>query len=251
MIEVPDIPSTLEPAEHLLVITPPGGSGRYGLLVPFGDATLVEAGPDGIPADERPGRPVDSVVIESPVADVGWADRILSELDLVISETSTVVVAFGPEYASVTGSDDSPPAVKTLRDFRVVRAGLLGGAVSLVLTRCAGASLPAEVDAAVVASATSLALELEAAGRGRRPQSGTEQRAARTHAATIFELRDEVHRLSAELASTRQELAVSKREHHALRYSRLGRITVGYWRLRRKVAGRVRAARAGRVNAAG
>jgi hypothetical protein len=237
MIRVPDIASTLEPAGHLLVVTPPEGSGRYGLLVPFSDATLVEAGPDGIPAGDRPERPVGSVVIESPVADVGWADRILGELDPVISETSTVVVAFVPEYASVTGADHSPPALKTLRDFRVVRVGLLGGAVSLVLTRCAGDSLPAEADAAVVASAASLALGLEAAACGRRPRSEAGQRAAGAHAATAFELRDEVHRLSAELASTRRELAVSQREHHALRYSRLGRITVGYWRLRRKAAG--------------
>jgi hypothetical protein len=242
MIRVPEIVSTLEPAEHLLIITPPGGSGRYGLWVPFSDATVVEAGPDGIPAAERPERPFDSVVIESPAGDVSWADRILGELDQAISRTAAVVVAFVPEYASVTSADHSPPVLRTLRDFHVVRVGLLGGAVSLVLSRYADASLPAEMDAAMTASATSLALELESLARGRRPQSGTGLRAAGTQAATIFELRDEVHRLSASLVSTQQELKVRTSEYRALRYSRLGRITVRYWRFRRRLAGRVHAA---------
>ena len=242
MIKVPDIASTLQPAEHLLIITPPEGSGRYGLWVPFGDATLVEVGLDGLSAAELPERPFDSVVIESPAADVSWADRILGELDQAISGTVAVVVAFVPEYASVTGADHSPAALKALRGFRVAGAGLLGGAVSLVLARCSGDSLPGDADAAVVASAVSVALGLEAAAGGRRPRSGAGQRAAGARAAADFELRDEVHRLSAELISTRRELAVSQREHHALRYSRLGRITVGYWRLRQKAASRVKAA---------
>lgn len=242
MIRVPDIASTLEPAEHLLIITPPGGSGRYGLWAPFSEATLVEAGPDGIPAAECPERPFDSVVIESPAGDVSWADRILGELDGAISGAAAVVVAFVPEYASVTSADHAPAALRALRDFRVVRVGLLGGGVSLVLSRCGDASLPAEVDAAMVASATSLVLELESLARGRQPQSGTGQRAAGAQAATIFELRDEVHRLSAALASTRQELEGTKRQYRALRYSRLGRITVRYWRFRRRLAGRANAA---------
>lgn len=243
MIKVPDIASTLQPAEHLLIITPPEGSGRYGLWAPFGDATLVEAGLDGISAAELPERPFDSVVIESPAADVGWADRILGELDQAISGTVTVVVTFVPEYASLVSADHSPPALRTLHDFRVVRAGLLGGAVSLVLSRCADAGLPAEGNAALVASTTSLALELESLARGRQPQAATRQRADRAQAATIFELRDEVHRLSAALASTQQELKTTTRRYRALRYSRLGRITIRYWRLRRWVASRVRRAK--------
>jgi hypothetical protein len=243
MIRVPEIASTLELAEHVLIITPPGGNGRCGLCVPFSDATLVEAGPGGIPAAELPERPFDSVVIESPAGDVSWADHILGELVQALSRTAAVVVAFVPEYASVTGADHSPPALRTLRDFQVVRVGLLGGAVSLVLSPHADADPPAEVDAAMVASTTSLALELESLARGRQPQSGTGQRAAGAQAATIFELRDEVHRLSAALASTQQELKVSTREYRALRYSRLGRITVRYWRLRRTLAARVHAAR--------
>lgn len=250
MIRVPDIASTLEPAEHLLIITHPGGSGRYGLWVPFSDATLAEAGPDGIPAAELPERPVDSVVIESPAADVSWVDRILGELDPLISGTAAVVVAFVPGHASATSANGSPPALQTLHGFRVVRIGLLDGAVSLVLSRSEGASVPAETDAAMVAATASLALELAALARGRQWQSEAVQRAARSQAATIFELRDEVHRLSAALASTRQELVVSRRQYRALRYSRLGRITVGYWRFRRWVAGRVKAARARRVKAA-
>jgi hypothetical protein len=243
MIKVPDIAGTLQPAEHLLIITPPEGSGRYGLFVPFGDATLVEAGLHGISAAELPERPFDSVVIESPAADISWADRILGELDQAISGKVAVVVAFVPEYASLISADHSPPALRTLHDFRVVRVGLLGGAVSLVLSRRVGASLPAEVDAAQVASTTSLALELESLARGRQPQAATRQRADRTQAATIFELRDEVHRLSAALASTQQELKVTTRQYRALRYSRLGRITVRYWRLRRWLAGRLRPAK--------
>ena len=243
MIKVPDIASTLQPAEHLLIITPPEGSGRYGLWVPFGDATLVEVGLDGLSAAELPERPFDSVVIESPAADVGWADRFLGELDQAISGTVAVVVTFVPEYASLISADHSPPALRTLHDFHVVRVGLLGGAVSLVLSRRAGADLSAEVNAALVASTTSLALELESLARGGQPHAPTKQRADRAQAATIFELRDEVHRLSAALASTQQELKKTTRQYRALRYSRLGRITVRYWRLRRGLASRVHAAR--------
>jgi hypothetical protein len=71
----PDIASQLGPAEHLLVITPPGGTGCYGLRLPFHDAALIEAKPGGLPEGERPGQPADGVVIESPAGDVGWADR--------------------------------------------------------------------------------------------------------------------------------------------------------------------------------
>jgi len=249
MITVPDLVSTLEPAEHLLVITPPGGSGRYGLWLPFSDATVVEADSEGIPGAGHPEGPLDSIVIESPAADVSWADRVLSELGPAISQTSAVVLALVPEYASITTADHSPPALPRLRDFRVVRVGLLGGAVSFVLSRCADASLSADADAAMVAAITSLTLELDSLAARDRQESGTGQR-ARTQAAAIFELRDEVHRLSAELASTRQELTQRTREYRALRYSRLGRITVGYWRFRRKVAA-WKAARALRAKAAG
>jgi predicted O-methyltransferase YrrM len=43
--------------------------------------------------------------------------------------------------------------------------------------------------------------------------------------------------MSAALTTTRQELTQRTREYRALRYSRLGRMQVGYWRVRRKLAG--------------
>lgn len=87
-------------------------------------------------------------------------------------------------------------------------------------------SLAAEAGPAMVAAISSLALERESLACGRQPQSETGRLAARTRAATVFGRRDEVHRLSAARASTRQEATASARQYRDLRYSRLGRITV-------------------------
>lgn len=239
MISVPDITSELGPAEHLLVITPPGGSGCYGLRLPFHDATLLEAEPVGLPDAERPDQLADSVVIEFPAGDVNWADRILGELDKRISDTSTVVLAFVAEYASIDGADRSTAALPALRGFRATSMGMLGDAVSLVLARTSGADSEGEADAAVVAAAVSRAVELGAlAGRSGKPRPSVERYAARNLAATISALHGEIHQLSTTLTKTQQELSAVSRGYHALRHSRLGKITVRYWQFRRKLAAR-------------
>jgi hypothetical protein len=244
MISVPDIASELGPAEHLLVITPPEGSGCYGLRLPFHDATLLEAGPAGLPDAERLDQPADSVVIESPAGDVSWADRILGELDKHISDTSTVVLAFVAEYASIDSADRSTTALPALRGFRVTSTGMLGDAVSLVLARTSGADSEGEADAAVVVAAVSRAVELGTlASRGGMPRLPVERYAARNLTATISVLRGEIHQLSATLTKTQQELSTASRGYHALRHSRLGKLTVGYWQFRRKLAARGAAAR--------
>jgi hypothetical protein len=239
----PDIASQLGPAEHLLVITPPGGTGCYGLRLPFHDAALIEAKPGGLPEGERPGQPADGVVIESPAGDVGWADRILGELDLLISDTSTVVLALVAEYPSIDGADRFPATLPALRGFQVTSIGLLGDAVSLVLARNSG-GLDGEADAAVIAAAVGRAVELGTlAPRGGKPRSSADRYAARNLAATISLLRGEIHQLSTALTKAQQELSVASRGYNALRRSRLGKLTLRYWQFRRKLRARGAAAR--------
>jgi hypothetical protein len=239
----PDIASQLGPAEHLLVITPPGGTGCYGLRLPFHDAALIEAKPGGLPEGERPGQPADGVVIESPAGDVGWADRILGELDLLISDTSTVVLALVAEYPSIDGADRFPATLPALRGFQVTSIGLLGDAVSLVLARNSG-GLDGEADAAVIAAAVGRAVELGTlAPRGGKPRSSADRYAARNLAATISVLRGEIHQLSTALTKAQQELSVASRGYNALRRSRLGKLTLRYWQFRRKLRARGAAAR--------
>jgi hypothetical protein len=239
----PDIASQLGPAEHLLVITPPGGTGCYGLRLPFHDAALIEAKPGGLPEGERPGQPADGVVIESPAGDVGWADRILGELDLLISDTSTVVLALVAEYPSIDGADRFPAALPALHGFQVTSIGLLGDAVSLVLARNSG-GLDGEADAAVIAAAVGRAVELGTlAPRGGKPRSSADRYAARNLAATISLLRGEIHQLSTALTKAQQELSVASRGYNALRRSRLGKLTLRYWQFRRKLRARGAAAR--------
>jgi hypothetical protein len=236
----PDIASQLGPSEHLLVITPPGGTGCYGLRLPFHDAALIEAKPGGLPEGERPGQPADGVVIESPAGDVGWADCILGELDLLISDTSTVVLALVADYPNIDGADRFPAALPALRGFQVTSMGLLGGAVSLVLARNSGGP-DGETNAAVVAAAVGRAVELGTlAPRGGKPRSSVERYAARNLAATISVLRGEIHQLSTALTKAQQELSVASRGYDALRRSRLGKITVRYWQFRRKLRSRAR-----------
>jgi hypothetical protein len=237
----PDIASQLDPAEHLLVITPPGGTGCYGLRLPFHDAALIEAKPGGLPEGERPGQPADGVVIESPAGDVGWADRILGELDMLVSGTSTVVLALVAEYPRMDGADRFPADLPALRSFHVTSMGLLGDAVSLVLARNSGGGPDGEADAAVIATAVGRAVELAAlAPRGGKPRSSVERYAARNLAATISVLRGEIHQLSTALTKAQQELSVASRGYEALRRSRLGKITVRYWQFRRKLRSRAR-----------
>ena len=244
MISVPEIASQLGPIEHLLVITPPGGSGCYGLRLPFQDATLLEAKPNGLPDTELPGQSVDGVVIESPAGDVSWADRILGELDGLISDTSTVVLAFVADYAKTEDARPTPAALPALRGRRATSMGMLGDAVSLVLARKAAYDAEGEADAALVAAAVSGAVELGTlAVRGGQSRSSAERYATRNLAATISVLRGEIHQLSTTLAKTQQELTVTSRSYHALRHSRLGKLTVRYWQFRRKLAARGAAAR--------
>lgn len=238
MISVSDIASELSPAEHLLVITPPGGSGCYGFRLPFRDATLVEAKPAGLPEDEPVGLSADGVVIECPAGDVSWADRILAELDTRISGTSTVVLAFVSEYPRIDDAGRSP-GLPALHGFHATSMGLLGDAVSLVLARKADGGADGEADAAAVATSVSGAVELGAlAARGSRPRSPADGSAAKGIAATISVLRGEIRQLSAALTKAQQELAVTSREYRALRYSRLGKLTVRYWQFRRNLAAR-------------
>jgi hypothetical protein len=248
MSSVPDISSQLGPAEHLLVITPPGGTGCYGLRLPFHDAALIEAKPNGLPEAERPGQPVDSVVIESPAGDVGWADRILGELDALISDTSTVVLALVAEYPGFDGGDRSPAALPALRRYHVTSMGLLGDAVSLVLARGSGRVPGGEADAAVIAAAVGKAVELATlAPRGGKPRSSVERYAARNLAATISVLRGEIQLLSTALTKAQEELSVASRGYDALRRSRLGKMTLRYWQFRRKL--RIRRAMKGTPHA--
>jgi hypothetical protein len=236
---VPDIASLLGPAEHLLVITPPGGTGCYGLRLPFNDAALIEAKPGGLPDAERPGQPADSVVIESPAGDVGWADRILGELDAFLSDTPVIVLALVAEYPSIDGGDGSPAALPALRGFHVTSMGLLGDAVSLILARDSGGGPEGEANAAVIAAAVGKAVELGTrAPRGGKPRSSVERYAARNLAATISVLRGEIHQLSTALTKAQQELSVASRGYDALRRSRLGKITLKYWQFRRKLRSR-------------
>jgi hypothetical protein len=237
MSRVPDISSQLGPAEHLLVITPPGGTGCYGLRLPFHDAALIEAKPGGLPDADRPGQPADSVVIESPAGDVGWADRVLGELGTFISDTPTIVLALVAEYPSVDGGDRSPAALPALRGFHVTSMGLLGDAVSLILVRASGGP-EGEADAAVIAAAVGRAVELGTlTPRGGKPRSSVERYSARNLAATISVLRSEIHQLSTALTKAQQELSVASRGYDALRGSRLGKITLSYWQFRRKLRG--------------
>jgi hypothetical protein len=82
-------------------------------------------------------------------------------------------------------------------------------------------------------------VHLAAIARTRRPPASDDGKVARTQAG-LGPLRSEVRQLSTALESERRERELAERRYHALQHSHLGRLTLRYWQLRRRLAARRR-----------
>lgn len=229
--------ANLEPVEHLLLVTPPNGSGRHALQLEFRSATVIEASNDGIVDLGDVRRPADRATIEAPANDISWTLRVINAVRRGLPAEALIVVIFPPDLVvagrEVAGGVESVPEGLTT-GCQVHSTGLVGDAVSVVLGPASSSSADG-LDASRVLATTGHVIYLETLAR--TSASGSEGALATGEAPIVRQLRAEVHRLSTELESAVKVRDQAEQRYRALLHSRLGRLTSRYWRLRKSITG--------------
>lgn len=248
MIGLTDLSTALaeaQPVDHLVVVTASDRRGRHGLALTFRDATVIVADADGALDTSAVLGPADAVAVEAPAAATAWTIAVIGAVRNVLRDGGYVVVMFPPELAGDAHADRVPAgSAGDLSGLQVVSSDLLNDTVCLVLR-------PVEADGdqadhagsvATTVSATGRAVHLEALARARGTGTPVARRAPHAAggaksamSAELGHLRSELRRLNAALASERHGRAQAERRYQAHRHSLLGRITVRYWELRRRL----------------
>jgi hypothetical protein len=229
--------ANLDPAEHLLVVTPPNASGRYGLQLEFRSATVIEASNDGMVDVGLVRWPADRAVIEAPAHDINWAHRAINAVSRELPDEALIVVIFPHDLVAAGhgvayGGESVPDGPPISR--RVYSTGLVGDTVGVVLGP-APSSTADGMDAWQVLATTGHVIYLKTLARA--TVLGFPEGLATGEAPIVKQLRAEVHRLSTELESAVKVRDHAEQRYRALLHSRLGRVTSRYWRLRKSITG--------------
>lgn len=233
------------PSRDLLVIASSPWGERLGMQLDFRRARVVHAGPswDVEQLAREVGLDVsyDLVVIDGPELSLARRVSLATRTRQVLRPGGAMVVPVSPE--SVRSTDVAAAAQVRGLDWSAV--GVIDGMPCIVFTPATWPDTPSQnVSARVATMASTLA-----AYSPRSAASSSEDRYA-SESALLAHLRLLAESLASErrsrLESERQadELAQEQRtlakQHSRLRRSKLGRVTIKFWRLRRALGRRLR-----------
>lgn len=243
------VPMTLAdrsaPSRDLLVIASSPWGARLGLALDFRRARVVHAGPswdvEGLAREVGLDVSYDLVVIDGPELSLARRVALATRTRSVLRSGGAVVVPVSP--ASVLAADVA--AASQVRGLEWSSVDVIDGMPCIVFTPATWPDTPSpNVSARIATMASTLA-----AYSPRSTASSSEDRYA-SESALLAHLRLLSESLAAErrsrmdLERQADELAQEQRtlakQHSRLRRSKLGRVTIKFWRLRRAIGRRLR-----------
>lgn len=210
------------------------GSGSTEVILPGA------ADPDSAPAA------FDEIVVALRLSDLDALTRALASCHERLSDGGTVRLSLGRADAAESGGPAAEALAAAVSGFRLLGVEAADGVPYAVLTPGAGGVHDGYRLAGMLAglrAASHRALDDRPAARDDLTGQLAASRAAET------QLTDRVGRLTEKLDTVRGELRDVRRSHDRLSRSKLGRLTLGYWRLKRRSRRRGAAAAADRRQA--